>query len=111
LFIKLKLFFRNEKDSRAIEAPKKPNKMYHSSKSNIHNKDTSGDSSPETDEEDELADRGRQDQSDLPSEYWQIQKLVKYLKVLFFQLNLKLINLKVNIIKGWKSNSNNYCVM
>jgi hypothetical protein len=44
-------------------------------------KDTSGESSPESDGEDELAERGRQDQSDLPSEYWQIQKLVKYLKV------------------------------
>jgi armadillo repeat-containing protein 4 len=50
------------------------------SKLSLHNKDTSGESSPESDEEDELADRGRQDQSDLPSEYWQIQKLVKYLK-------------------------------
>lgn len=46
-----------------------------------NNKDTSGESSPDTDEEDEFADRGRQDQSDLPPEYWQIQKLVKYLKV------------------------------
>ncbi len=44
-------------------------------------KDTSGESSPESDGEDELAERSRQDQSDLPSEYWQIQKLVKYLKV------------------------------
>ncbi len=50
------------------------------SKISIQYKDTSGESSPESDEEDELADRGRQDQSDLPSEYWQIQKLVKYLK-------------------------------
>lgn len=52
------------------------------SKINNHtNRDTSGESSPDTDEEDEFGDRGRQDQSDLPSEYWQIQKLVKYLKV------------------------------
>lgn len=51
------------------------------SKMSSHNKDTSGESSPDTDEEDEFTDRGRQDQSDLPSEYWQIQKLVKYLKV------------------------------
>lgn len=49
--------------------------------SNHNTKDTSGESSPDTDEEDEFGDRGRQDQSDLPSEYWQIQKLVKYLKV------------------------------
>jgi armadillo repeat-containing protein 4 len=54
------------------------------SKISLAYKDTSGESSPESDEEDELADRGRQDQSDLPSEYWQIQKLVKYLKVNFY---------------------------
>jgi hypothetical protein len=59
---------------------KKNRKILNSSKSNFQYKETSGESSPETDEEDELADRGRQDQSDLPSEYWQIQKLVKYLK-------------------------------
>ncbi|CAF0996120.1 unnamed protein product [Brachionus calyciflorus] len=50
------------------------------SKMSVQFKETSGESSPESDEEEELADRGRQDQSDLPSEYWQIQKLVKYLK-------------------------------
>jgi armadillo repeat-containing protein 4 len=42
--------------------------------------DTSLESSSESDEEEDLNERGRQDQSDLPSEYWQIQKLVKYLK-------------------------------
>lgn len=31
-------------------------------------------------EEDQLGERSRQDQSDLPTEYWQIQRLVKYLK-------------------------------
>lgn len=41
---------------------------------------SSGESSPESDGEDDLQDRGRMDQNDLPSEYWQIQKLVKYLK-------------------------------
>jgi hypothetical protein len=50
-------------------------------------RDTSGESSPESDGEDELADRGRQDQSDLPSEYWQIQKLVKYLKVCLLNIS------------------------
>ena len=34
-------------------------------------------------EEDQLLERARQDQTDLPSEYWQIQRLVKYLKVCF----------------------------
>jgi hypothetical protein len=59
---------------------KKTRKILNSSKSNFQYKETSGGSSPATDEGDELADRGRQDQSDLPSEYWQIQKLVKYFK-------------------------------
>ena len=31
-------------------------------------------------EEDQLIERSRQDQTDLPAEYWQIQRLVKYLK-------------------------------
>ena len=41
-------------------------------------------SSSESEEEDEVVDRRpgvATDQSDLPSEFWQIQKLVKYLKV------------------------------
>ena len=40
-----------------------------------------GESSEDDDEQDDqLLDRTRQDQTDLPSEYWQIQRLVKYLK-------------------------------
>lgn len=35
----------------------------------------------EDEEEDQLLERTRQDQTDLPTEYWQIQRLVKYLKV------------------------------
>ena len=31
-------------------------------------------------EEAQVIDRARQDQPDLPAEYWQIQRLVKYLK-------------------------------
>ena len=71
------------KESKASESERKKTLSNGSpSKLSLHYKDTSGESSPESDEEDELADRGRQDQSDLPSEYWQIQKLVKYLKVI-----------------------------
>ena len=55
-------------------------KSIHSKQSINNRENTSGESSPESDAEDEFAERGRQDQSDLPSEYWQIQKLVKYLK-------------------------------
>ncbi|XP_794287.4 armadillo repeat-containing protein 4 [Strongylocentrotus purpuratus] len=37
-------------------------------------------SSSESEEEEETTDRRQEQNSDLPSEYWQIQKLVKYLK-------------------------------
>lgn len=72
-----------EREQKTMVETSEKKKLPHSSsasKLSIQYKDTSGESSPESDEEDELADRGRQDQSDLPSEYWQIQKLVKYLK-------------------------------
>lgn len=39
-------------------------------------------SSSESEEEEETTDRRQEQNSDLPSEYWQIQKLVKYLKVI-----------------------------
>jgi len=38
-------------------------------------------SSSESEEEDEVVDRRPEVATDLPSEFWQIQKLVKYLKV------------------------------
>ncbi|XP_033112504.1 armadillo repeat-containing protein 4-like [Anneissia japonica] len=38
------------------------------------------DSSSESEEEEDTPDRRQEQNSDLPSEYWQIQKLVKYLK-------------------------------
>ena len=38
-------------------------------------------SSSESEEEEENQDRRQESNADLPSEYWQIQKLVKYLKV------------------------------
>lgn len=37
-------------------------------------------SEDDDEEEDQLLERARQDQNDLPTEYWQIQRLVKYLK-------------------------------
>ncbi|CAH1249076.1 ARMC4 [Branchiostoma lanceolatum] len=42
--------------------------------------DTFSESSTESEEEEESPDRRQEANSDLPSEYWQIQKLVKYLK-------------------------------
>ena len=38
-------------------------------------------SSSESEEEDEVVDRRPEAAADLPAEFWQIQKLVKYLKV------------------------------
>ena len=43
--------------------------------------DSFEESSSESEEEEEVPDRRNEANSDLPSEYWQIQKLVKYLKV------------------------------
>ena len=37
-------------------------------------------SGEDDEEEDGMIERTRQDQTDLPTEYWQIQRLVKYLK-------------------------------
>ena len=42
--------------------------------------DSFSESSTESEEEEETPDRRNEASSDLPSEYWQIQKLVKYLK-------------------------------
>ncbi|XP_013405098.1 armadillo repeat-containing protein 4 isoform X2 [Lingula anatina] len=42
--------------------------------------DSFSESSTESEEEEETPDRRNEPNSDLPSEYWQIQKLVKYLK-------------------------------
>lgn len=71
-----------EKTKEPLESERKRTNGTSLSHISVHHKDTSGESSPDTEEEDEYVDRGRQDQSDLPAEYWQIQKLVKYLKVL-----------------------------
>ncbi len=51
--------------------------------------DSFEESSSESEEEEEAPDRRNEASSDLPSEYWQIQKLVKYLKVqtLIWQFN------------------------
>lgn len=78
--------------NKSVDAEKSRPKSIHSKQSVAYNnRDTSGESSPESDAEDEFAERGRQDQSDLPSEYWQIQKLVKYLKVSYLLLCLMFI--------------------
>ena len=44
------------------------------------NYESDASSEDDDEEDDELVERTRQDQTDLPTEYWQIQRLVKYLK-------------------------------
>lgn len=46
-------------------------------------------SSSESEEDEEPSDHRQEANADLPSEYWQIQKLVKYLKVKPFVLCLQ----------------------
>ncbi|KAB1254002.1 Armadillo repeat-containing protein 4 [Camelus dromedarius] len=43
--------------------------------------DIISDSASESEEDEEPSERRKEANADLPSEYWQIQKLVKYLKV------------------------------
>lgn len=43
--------------------------------------DTFSESSSDSEEEEEQPEHRPESNTDLPSEYWQIQKLVKYLKV------------------------------
>lgn len=45
-----------------------------------HESEESSEDEEDDAEEDQLVERTRQDQTDLPTEYWQIQRLVKYLK-------------------------------
>lgn len=49
-------------------------------KTPIEAEDTFSESSTESEEEEEAVERRSETNADLPSEYWQIQKLVKYLK-------------------------------
>ena len=51
------------------------------SKTPIEAEDSFSESSSESEEEEEAPERRTETNADLPSEYWQIQKLVKYLKV------------------------------
>ena len=73
---------QQDKERQILEREKRKNKISTTSQSRFSSnyKDTSGESSPDDESDDDLVERVRQDQSDLPPEYWQIQKLVKYLK-------------------------------
>lgn len=59
---------------------KKPAPTRMKSKTPIEAEDSFSESSSESEEEEEAVERRSETNADLPSEYWQIQKLVKYLK-------------------------------
>lgn len=70
---------KDEKHTR-IKTPKKGHKGSQKFASQSDRESSFDESSSESDEEEETMDRRLDAASDLPSEYWQIQKLVKYLK-------------------------------
>ncbi|XP_064646544.1 outer dynein arm-docking complex subunit 2-like isoform X2 [Lineus longissimus] len=69
-----------DKDDKTL-SPRGKRYPIKSSRAQHHDEDEPfSESSSESEEEEESADRRQEVNSDLPSEYWQIQKLVKYLK-------------------------------
>ena len=81
---KFLLLSREKVDSekRLIKKKGPPSRM--KSKTPIDAEDSFSESSSESEEEEEAVERRTETNADLPSEYWQIQKLVKYLKVIIF---------------------------
>ncbi|XP_003387718.1 PREDICTED: armadillo repeat-containing protein 4 [Amphimedon queenslandica] len=73
----------SKKSRGQLESSKQPNHSV-SSIHDIHVAELSendiGSSSDDSEEEEEIQDRHPESTADLPSEYWQIQKLIKYLK-------------------------------
>ncbi|XP_060598171.1 outer dynein arm-docking complex subunit 2-like isoform X1 [Ruditapes philippinarum] len=67
-----------EKEKKVVKKKQAPSRM--KSKTPIEAEDSFSESSSESEEEEEAVERRSETNADLPSEYWQIQKLVKYLK-------------------------------
>lgn len=67
-----------DSEKRLIKKKRTPSRM--KSKTPIEPEDSFSESSSESEEEEEAVERRTETNADLPSEYWQIQKLVKYLK-------------------------------
>ncbi|XP_033629492.1 armadillo repeat-containing protein 4-like [Asterias rubens] len=79
------LNWKNEENKAKAEKADKPEKKVSRQASDRKTKTPAleeeySESSSESEEEEESTDRRQEQNSDLPSEYWQIQKLVKYLK-------------------------------
>lgn len=71
----------------------------------VHSKTSGGaddfiESSSEGEEDEEQPDRRAETTTDLPTEYWQIQKLVKYLKVRNFLIYVMYTQQSASILKG-----------
>ncbi|KAK3083056.1 hypothetical protein FSP39_012730 [Pinctada imbricata] len=69
-----------KRSERAFKIKKKTSSSRLKSKTPLDAEDTFSESSTESEEEEEAVERRSETNADLPSEYWQIQKLVKYLK-------------------------------
>lgn len=66
-------------------------------KTPIDAEDSFSESSTESEEEEEAVERRSETNADLPSEYWQIQKLVKYLKVRAQRFYCQNLHLRKNL--------------
>lgn len=66
-------------------------------KTPIDAEDSFSESSTESEEEEEAVERRSETNADLPSEYWQIQKLVKYLKVRAHRFYCHNLHLRKNL--------------
>ncbi|KAK7112459.1 outer dynein arm-docking complex subunit 2-like [Littorina saxatilis] len=69
-----------EKQQKQKPRPKRRSSSLRKQKTPVEPADSFSESSTESEEEEEAVERRAEANADLPSEYWQIQKLVKYLK-------------------------------
>ncbi|KAL3855757.1 hypothetical protein ACJMK2_014960 [Sinanodonta woodiana] len=69
---------KKDKEKRILKKKRTPTQL--KSKTPMGGEDSFSESSTESEEEEESIERRSETNADLPSEYWQIQKLVKYLK-------------------------------
>ncbi|XP_076445145.1 outer dynein arm-docking complex subunit 2-like [Babylonia areolata] len=69
-----------QEKQKAKQKPKRKGSVQRKQKTPVEPMDSFSESSTESEEEEETVERRAETNADLPSEYWQIQKLVKYLK-------------------------------
>ncbi|XP_041374368.1 outer dynein arm-docking complex subunit 2-like isoform X2 [Gigantopelta aegis] len=69
-----------EKDDKKVVQRRQRTPTKQKTKTPVDAEDSFSESATESEEEEEAVDRRAEANADLPSEYWQIQKLVKYLK-------------------------------